>query len=261
MRRVDFSWLAVALYLATALGVVITENTISINPVNLAIGDLHILPDVYYSIVNNALTSLTGSLNNQGAFYVTSANGLAASVSIVSGSIRNSGLLAFNSSRASVVSAYNLNSFGVFNNTGNMWFGISGFAIAPINLGSTTNWENSGRIHLTQARGSSSDVRITQTLGRVDNHGTVCLTNMNWIQSTSIEGSGCINVGDLARLQLQLDPWDVSSSQTIFLSSSNSLLSVAGLSTGFTGTKTYYVRGFGGGNQIRINLGFDSWSY
>lgn len=241
----NFSWLALAWYFATALGVTITENVISISPVNLAIGDLNINPGVYYSIVNNALTTIAGSLDNQGGFYVTSDNGLAASVSLVSGTIKNSGKLAFNSSRASVVSNYNLNSIGEFLNTGEMWFGLSGYALVPpVILGSATNWENQGKIHFVQSRGTPSSVTISNVLGKVNNEGTICLVNMEWVQTTSVEGSGCINIGENGSLQLQLSPWNVDNSQTIYLSAEDSTLSVLGLSQSLTGTKTYVCSWF-----------------
>lgn len=254
----QYFWLTLALFIAKSLAVVIDENTITIDPVNLSIGDLTILPDVYYSIVNNAATSITGSLDNQGGFYVTSTDSsLTASVSLVSGSIHNSGELAFNSSRSLQSSSYNLNAVGDFINTGDMWFGISGFALAPINLGSTTNFENHGRIHFVQSDGNPSDVRINQAAGRVDNDGTVCVTNMHWIQTASIEGGGCINVRENARFQAQADPWEVLTNQTIYLSTPDSTFSVSGLSGSISGDKTFYIVGFGGGNVIRIGLGFD----
>ncbi|PYD20212.1 hypothetical protein DND58_31095, partial [Pseudomonas syringae pv. pisi] len=82
--------LVAAFYLSAVWALTITEDTVNVGAINVQIGSLTINPGVYYSIVNNALTTLGGSLDNQGGFYVTSANGLAASVSIVSGTIKNS---------------------------------------------------------------------------------------------------------------------------------------------------------------------------
>lgn len=255
-------WLLLAFYLSATWALTITENTVNVGALNIKIGSLTINPGVYYSIVNNALTTLGGSLDNQGEFYVTSANGLAASVSIVSGTIKNSGDLAFNSLRASVISNYNLNSIGGFTNTGNMWLGISGYSLVPpIILGSATNWDNSGRIYLSQNSGSASTITISQTLGSITNDGSMCIERLSWLQTTSIKGAGCINLMDDAHLQLQISPWSVSNDQTIYLSSSSSMLSVLGLSQSITGTKTYNVVGFGDGNSIRVNTGFSGYSY
>lgn len=255
-------WLLSAFYLSAVWALTITENTVNVSPISLDIGSLTIYPDVYYSIVNNAATVLAGSLNNQGGFYVTSANGLAASVSIVSGSIRNTGDLAFNSLRASVVSNYNLNSVGSFVNSGSMWLGISSYSLVPpIILGSATNWDNTGRIYLSQTSGSASTVTISQVLGSITNDGSICLERLSWLQTTTIRGSGCINIMDDGHLQLQVSPWNVADSQTIFLSTASSMLSVLGLSQSITGVKAYNIVGFGNGNQIRVNLGFTSYSY
>lgn len=256
------SWLAATVWFTTVISLTITEDTVVVSPVSLSIGDLTINPDVYYSIVNNLLTTLGGNLDNQGGFYVTSSNGLAASVTIVSGTIKNSGDLAFNSLRANVASIYNLNSIGSFENTGNMWIGISSFSVTPpIILGSALDWDNSGKIYLSQAAGTPSTITISQALGSVNNDGTICIERLLWLQTTSITGSGCINVMDDATLQLQLSPWNVADTETVYLSSESSLLSVLGLAEGLTGTKTYTVVGFGNGNEIRVNTGFTSWSY
>lgn len=77
-------------FVTSVISVTITKDTVHISPVNLQIGDLTINPDVYYSIVNNLATVIGGNLNNQGGFYVTSTNLVAAAVSLVSGSIENS---------------------------------------------------------------------------------------------------------------------------------------------------------------------------
>lgn len=136
-----------ALLLQKARSLTITEDTVLVSPVNLEIGELNINPGVYFSIVNNVLTVLGGNLNNDGAFYVTSTNGLAASVTIASGSIINRGDLAFNSLKANVITNFNLDSVGTFSNTGNMWLGVPIFsAVPPIILGSALDWENKGMI-------------------------------------------------------------------------------------------------------------------
>lgn len=110
-------------FVTSVISVTITKDTVQISPVDLQIGDLTINPDVYYSIVNNLATVIAGSLNNQGGFYVTSTNLAAAAVSLVSGSIENSGELAFNALGANAASLYALASIAEFSNTGDMWFG------------------------------------------------------------------------------------------------------------------------------------------
>ncbi|KAM9927263.1 hypothetical protein OXX80_010342, partial [Metschnikowia pulcherrima] len=99
----------------------------------------------------------------------------------------------------------------------------------------------------------------------ITNHGAICLYNVDWKQTTSIEGSGCIIVASGSILHLQVAfgslAYSVSSSQTIHLSSPKSVLSVHGLSPGLRSYPNYKVSGFGGGNEIRINLYFTRYSY
>ncbi|KAL6017172.1 hypothetical protein ACNR9Z_003391 [Candidozyma auris] len=254
--------LSVAYYLTTAWAVTISENTVVKSPVSLDIGELNINEGVYYSIVDNALTALGGNLNNKGGFYVTSENGLAASVTAVSGTIINSGDLAFNSLKANVISNYNMDSIGTFSNSGNMWIGTSVFsAVPPIILGSALDWKNTGKIYVRQREGRASPITISQALGSITNDGTICVERYNWVQTTTIDGKGCVNIKEDGHLQLQLSPWSVDKEQTLYLSSPSSSLSVLGLEPSLLGTKSFNVIGFGGGNKINVNLGFTDYSY
>ena len=54
----------------------VTENTIDRGTISLGLGQTHIYPGVYWSIINNAVSSFTGSFNNEGGFYVSSDNPL-----------------------------------------------------------------------------------------------------------------------------------------------------------------------------------------
>lgn len=101
-------------FVTSVISVTITKDTVQISPVNLQIGSLTINPDVYYSIVNNLATVIAGNLDNQGEFYVTSTNLAAAAVSLVSGSVKNSGELAFNALGANAASLYVLASIAEF---------------------------------------------------------------------------------------------------------------------------------------------------
>ncbi|SGZ48161.1 CIC11C00000001046, partial [Sungouiella intermedia] len=146
----------------------ITQDTVLLSPINLQLGSLHVYPDVYYSIVNNLLTAITGNLqvDSGGAFYVTATNLLAASASLTSGTLLNNGDIAFNSTRSTVVSSYSMISIGSFVNNGNMWLGTASFSLTPpITLGSATSFTNNGKIYMRQERGLPSLLSITNTLG------------------------------------------------------------------------------------------------
>lgn len=248
--------------LSSVLALIIDQDTVVDFPVSLEIGSLQVNEGVSYTIKNNLLTVLAGNLDNRGSWFVTSTNGLAASVTIASGTILNSGDLVFDTLQASVISNYNLDSIGTFSNTGNMWIGISTFSLVPpIILGSALDWTNSGRIYLKQETGAQSPITVSQVLGFITNDGAICLERVNWVQTTSIVGDGCVNVMDDGHLQLEITPWFVSDEQTIYLSSPSSALSVLGLEPSLLGAKTYNVLGFGGGNEIRVNTGFTDYLY
>ena len=263
----------VIVYLLTwVLAVAIISNTVEISTGHISLRDLTIDPGVYYSIVNNVFTTLVGSLENKGGFYVTSADGWGGSVTIKGSSIVNAGTLAFESPSTKVLSTYTIASFGSFLNTGVIYLGVSGATLrgTPFTITSVTDWSNTGMIVLERSLGIAAPVVIQQILSlsgipSITNHGAICLYNVDWKQTTSIEGSGCIIVASGSILHLQVAfgslAYSVSSSQTIHLSSPKSVLSVHGLSPGLKSYPNYKVSGFGGGNEIRINLYFTRYSY
>ncbi|KAF8001811.1 hypothetical protein HF325_004312 [Metschnikowia pulcherrima] len=263
----------VIVYLLTwVLAVAIISNTVEISTGHISLRDLTIDPGVYYSIVNNVFTTLVGSLENKGGFYVTSADGWGGSVTIKGSSIVNAGTLAFESPSTKVLSTYTIASFGSFLNTGVIYLGVSGATLrgTPFTITSVTDWSNTGMIVLKRSLGIAAPVVIQQILSlsgipSITNHGAICLYNVDWKQTTSIDGSGCIIVASGSILHLQVAfgslAYSVSSSQTIHLSSPKSVLSVHGLSPGLKSYPNYKVSGFGGGNEIRINLYFTRYSY
>ncbi|KAM9887534.1 hypothetical protein OXX79_013561, partial [Metschnikowia pulcherrima] len=263
---------AITYLLSVVSAVTITQNTVEVSTINLSLGDLTINSGVYYSIVNNALTALVGTVDNRGGFYVSSANGLAASVVMTGASFSNAGTLAFNSLTASVLSTYDIATIGAFSNTGNMYMGVSSATLVgtPFTVTSVSSWSNSGMMVFRRASGSAGSLVIEQVVGSgglssITNSGSICLYNVDWTQTTNIVGSGCITVGSGSELNLQIAvgsvAFSVSTTQTIYLSSSDSALNVVGLSTGLGSYPTYKVAGFGGGNTININLYFTSYSY
>ena len=254
----------VIVYLLTwVLAVAIISNTVEISTGHISLRDLTIDPGVYYSIVNNVFTTLVGSLENKGGFYVTSADGWGGSVTIKGSSIVNAGTLAFESPSTKVLSTYTIASFGSFLNTGVIYLGLSGATLrgTPFTITSVTDWSNTGMIVLERSLGIAAPVVIQQILSlsgipSITNHGAICLYNVDWKQTTSIEGSGCIIVASGSILHLQVAfgslAYSVSSSQTIHLSSPKSVLSVHGLSPGLKSYPNYKVSGFGGGNEIHF---------
>ncbi|KAM9930323.1 hypothetical protein OXX80_009437, partial [Metschnikowia pulcherrima] len=195
---------AIACFLTLVSAVTITQNTVSISTYSVSLGDLTINAGVYYSLVNNVETLLSGKLDNEGGFYITAANGLAASVTMTGSSFLNAGTLAFNSLSASVISTYLISTTGTFTNTGSMYLGVSGATLSgtPFRVRSTSTWSNTGMMVFERSSGTSASVDIGSSLSSVTNAGSICLYNTDWSQTITIEGSGCITVGESSQLTL-----------------------------------------------------------
>lgn len=264
----SISWAAVALCASTTSALQVNTDTTSSGDggTNYISDGLFIEPDVYFLVTSSSSTRIGGDINNKGEFFVESQDGLTASVTLSSGSLDNSGDIIFNGTNSVFGTYYNLEASKDFINSGNIWLQLKDSNIfSPIsltsgNLFSSGTWENTGRIHLIQEQGSPSTVTITANSGEVTNDGTICLENINWSQSVSIEGEGCVNVGDDAVMTLATFGYTTNENQMFYLAASNSLVLVT-LDANNEGQRTYTVGGFGNGNKIRTNLGFNDWSY
>lgn len=264
----SISWAAVALCASTASALQVNTDTTSSGDggTNYISDGLFIEPDVFFLVTSSSSTRIGGDINNKGSFFVESQDGLTASVTLSSGSLDNSGDIIFNGTNSVFGTYYNLDASRDFINSGNIWLQLKGSNIfSPIsltsgNLFSSGTWENTGRIHLIQEQGAPSTVTITANSGEVVNDGTICLENINWSQSVSIEGEGCVNVGDGAVMTLATLGYTTNENQVFYLAASNSLVLVT-LDTNNEAQRTYTVGGFGNGNKIRTNLGFNDWSY
>ncbi|EGV63498.1 hypothetical protein CANTEDRAFT_135304 [Yamadazyma tenuis ATCC 10573] len=178
----------------------ITSNTIDRGTISISLGNTHIYPDVYYSIIDVAVASFTGSFNNEGGFYLTSDSSLIAlTASIVGTSITNSGDWAFNSIQSLTTPDFYLTATISFSNTGTMWFGGDGLGV-PIMSVLGLSWENDGLMVFSLTTRSTGEVLLGAALGvgtqTITNEGTICLINQVYEQSTKIEGSGCIDIGE-----------------------------------------------------------------
>ncbi|OBA19410.1 hypothetical protein METBIDRAFT_46484, partial [Metschnikowia bicuspidata var. bicuspidata NRRL YB-4993] len=263
---------AISYFLILVFAVTITENTVQITTLDISIGNLIINAGVYYSIVNSVLVTIVGTVDNAGGFYVTSANGLTSSVVMTGGYFVNSGVVSFNSMASPLLSTYDIATVGSFDNTGDMYFGISGATLigSPFIVTSVTSWSNTGMMVFRRESSGGALLVIEQVLGdgglsRITNDGSICLYNTYWLQTTSIDGTGCITVGPGAEMGLQLAVgellFSLAETQTVYLASSNSVLSILGLSVSLIPDNPIKVAGFGGGNSIQVNLVFIGNSY
>jgi hypothetical protein len=99
--------------LGLVLARVITKDTVDSGLIDLSIGDIVITDNVYWSIINNAISSFTGTLQvgSGSGFYITSHNSLIALTVTLFGvlnSIENKGIISFNSVRSFTAPIYTL---------------------------------------------------------------------------------------------------------------------------------------------------------
>ncbi|OBA17945.1 hypothetical protein METBIDRAFT_47683 [Metschnikowia bicuspidata var. bicuspidata NRRL YB-4993] len=256
---------AILYFLAQVFAVIVTENTVQITTVDITLGDLVVNAGVYYSIVDSALVTLVGTVNVRGGFYVTSAKDLTSSVVMTGGIFVNSGTVSFNSLSSKLLSTYGITTVGSFENTGDMYFGISRAPIVgtPFIVTSVSSWTNTGMMVF---RSRFRDTIVGSSgLSTIKNDGSICLYNTFWAQTLNIDGTGCITVAKNSEMQLQLSVgslvFSVAETQTIYLKSSISILSIIGLSASLAPGTIIKVAGFGDGNVIAVNLLFLSHSY
>ncbi|CAN3484228.1 hypothetical protein DICA0_F10770 [Diutina catenulata] len=259
-----WTWLALQAIIAIAVAQTVTQNTVTIGTINLSIGDITINPGVYWSIVNNALSAFTGSLNvgAGSAFYITSTSNLIAltvSLAGVLNSITNNGIISFNSALSLTAPTYSLIGLS-FRNNGQMYLGGDGSVGIPIFSLTAANWDNEGLISFYQKTMSKGVVHLGGggPVLPMTNNGDICFYNTVFEQTTTIKGTGCLHVIGSSLMNLSQTLISVAQSQTIIFapgSTGSILTSPLALSN------TYTVRGFGQGMTIGNSLTITGFTY
>jgi hypothetical protein len=223
-------------FLLTAIGVLaqtITQDTVSRGVIDLGIGDVVITPGHYWSIINNAISAIAGSLDvgAGSGFYITSNNNLIAlSVTLLNlGTITNNGIIAFNSIQSLTAQTYNF--VGIqFTNNGEMYLGGDGGFGLPLMSITTPSWTNNGLMVFYQNTRSTGATLLGAPLGSITNDGTICFTNQFYQQTTSINGNGCLVARTGGNIYIQNSLLPVDPAQTIYLETPSSSLKVQSLS-------------------------------
>ncbi|ODV76607.1 uncharacterized protein CANTADRAFT_38556, partial [Suhomyces tanzawaensis NRRL Y-17324] len=241
------------LWVATAVATTITENTISRGTLNVDIGGITLNPGVYWSIINNALTTIAGSLNvsQGGGLYISSTSnliGLTIALAGVINSIQNDGVIAFNSLRSLTTPTFQLAGASFVNN-GQMYLGGDGSVGVPVMSITSLLWTNNGFLSFYQNTRSGGVVTLGAVLP-ITNNGQICLFNQAYVQSTAVTGVGCITVGQTSTLWIQNSLLSFGSGQTILLQTQSSAIRIEALSL----SQTFEVAGYGNGNLIGLSL-------
>ncbi|CCF59959.1 hypothetical protein KAFR_0I01780 [Kazachstania africana CBS 2517] len=209
-------------------------------------------------IQSGILHYFLSTLTNYGKLYICETSSWDIGMSVLGyGSFYNYGTFMVDDTEA--LTAVNVKFSGdVFTNDGDIFVTSKGYLLNGATVKFTSSdWTNTGLININQDSGSAllSDVElgggdkwIIFGQDHIVNTGTICVTNVKYNQYAAMSGQGCIDVGEDAVLYLDHTiPRDMSS-QTIFMSSSSSTVTIKNT----LGYSTLTVRGFGDGNVINF---------
>ena len=142
------------------------------------------------------------------------------------GSIKNDGIIAFDSSASLTSSDYTLVG-GSFVNNGEIYMGASGIVSGTL-TGSmaitSAYWTNNGLIVFYQNQRSSGNVNLGTPLGKIRNDGQICLYNQVYRQLTEIQGSGCITADEDSTIYIGNGLLGISTTHNFYLHDSDSSL-------------------------------------
>ncbi|KAK6891652.1 Cell wall protein RBR3, partial [Candida tropicalis] len=235
----------------------ITSDRIDRGTLQLELSDITIHSGASWSIINNGRSILRGDLTveSDAGFYITSTSSIVSlQVSLASlfGSIKNDGIIAFDSSASLTSSDYTLVG-GSFVNNGEIYMGASGIVSGTL-TGSmaitSADWTNNGLIVFYQNQRSSGNVNLGTPLGKITNDGQICLYNQVYRQLTEIQGSGCITADEDSTIYIGNGLLGISTAHNFYLNDTDSSLVAPAISR----SQTFNVYGFGNGNKIGLTL-------
>ncbi|RCK66484.1 Cell wall protein RBR3 [Candida viswanathii] len=228
----------------------IATNRVDRGNTSLSVGDITIKSGLSWSVIDNAVSTLTGDLNVEpnAGFYITlgsSLFGLDITTAPPLSTITNNGVIVFSSSLAtSEQSSYNLDGYS-FTNNGGMYFGAASGTMAI----TATSWSNTGTMLFHHDTNASATVLLGAPQGSITNNGNICLFNLVFKQTTAVAGTGCIVAKKNAAIYVANSRLAVATTQSFFLADSKSSLIVEAAST----PQTFTVYGFGNGNTIGLD--------
>ena len=231
----------------------IYQNQVSRGTINLSIGAITIHSGAYWSIIDNAISALVGTLTVQqdAGFYITGLNpllGLQVELLGVLNSIKNDGIVSFNGLNSLVGPIYNLVGLS-FQNNGEFYLSALGVA-PPVFSITAADWHNNGLLVLAQAKRTSALANLGFPTGSIENQGSICLFGTAYQQLTSITGSGCISADRDSTIYIFSSLLPIATTQTLYLADRASSIVIQPV----TLPATYTVRGFGNGNKVGISL-------
>lgn len=215
-----------------------TEYDGSNNPLP-QLGRLDIAPDVYYSVFNTDI-NIDDELQNQGKLYLTSEYG--DDVLSSTNAVFNKGMISISAPKDSstVFDVQN----AAFDNSGSIF--VKADMVTHSNIVSIIGNPYVNNLGLMSFENTNQDQASMELSAKfwlpMINTGTIYLKNILWDQSSKTDGSGCIVLGDDARVAISAAN---DKGQDYYLASGSSTLQLKGIRE-----EEYRVQGFGNGNRI-----------
>ncbi|KAK6201727.1 Hyphally regulated cell wall protein N-terminal-domain-containing protein [Scheffersomyces amazonensis] len=251
--KVASLFLAIALKFTLTLTQQITQDTVDYGTIDIGVGDIDINPNVYYSIINNAITAIVGSLNvgDGGGFYISSVSNLIGlDVTLTGGNVFNNGTISFNSVASILPSTYIITTLGSFVNDGDFYMGSNGAIGSGVFTINSPVVTNNGLMVFYQTQNNGGQVILggTNLLNGITNNGQICLYNELYEQLSDIDGTGCITTQANSTVFVS-NPLANIGGQTIYLADGQSSVIANPLLSG----NPINVAGFGNGNMVALS--------
>ncbi|KAI5954284.1 hypothetical protein KGF54_002059 [Candida jiufengensis] len=217
-------------------------------------GEVTIHSGAYWSVINNAVSNFAADIHVQpnAGLYISSFTpfiSLKVEMTSLIRTITNDGIISFNSVASFISSSYKLIGSS-FTNNGEMYLAASGMFPSEVKL-TAAKWNNNGLLVFPQNQRVAGEVILGTTYGTIHNNGQICFHNQVYLQTTSIQGTGCITAEASSSIYIANSLYPISSGQTIYLADGQSSLIVEGISL----TQTFYVRNFGIVNGVANKVG------
>lgn len=256
-----FIKLILAALVTVAQAKVIMTNTVSDEgEVYIKAGDLVFFPNVFWSIINNHYTGLTGAIDvGTGAAFHISSDKVSSGLHFqLTGNVKNAGTINFHSKQSTISPKYNLVGTS-FNNLAEakVFIGGDASAGAPLTYLTYSDFDNQGLLQFYQSRRTTGIVHPGVAGQLIQNGGSICVYNQDYSQRTRIYGSGCIRAQDNAAIKLHEPLRHIDTTQTFVLDTLSSLLQVAGVKP----KNPFTVAGYGNGNIIGTELSISKFEY
>ncbi|EMG49037.1 hypothetical protein G210_0291, partial [Candida maltosa Xu316] len=239
----------------------ITANRINYGTISIPCEVLTIYTNNYWSIINNACTNFVYDVNIQSnAMLFVTTNSTSVALSFAAGTcstkVNNNGIIAVSALPVNVCSSYNL-AGQYFTNNGELYFASQG-KVGDTMLVTSLNVLNNGLMNFYHSQRNAAYVTIgdacTTTL---QNQGQICFRNHTYMQTTPINGTGCITATAGGAIYIQNQNQVINTTQSFYLHGSTASLTVLPVKDNIL----YNVYGYGNGNFIGLTTTLSSNKY